>query len=46
MKMEPAPGVPAYGIVVEKDIDVPMRAARASKPMCSGRMIPAPSPPS
>src|SRR5262245_37295298 len=25
MKMEPAPGVPAYGIVVEKDIDVPMR---------------------
>jgi predicted acyl esterase len=25
MKMEPAPDVPVYGIVVEKDIDVPMR---------------------
>ena len=25
MKMEPAPGVPVYGIVVEKDVDVPMR---------------------
>jgi predicted acyl esterase len=25
MKMEPAPTVPSYGIVVEKDIDVPMR---------------------
>src|SRR5215469_14464291 len=25
MKMEPAPGVPVYGIAVEKDVDVPMR---------------------
>ena len=25
MKMEPAPAVPVYGIVVEKDVDVPMR---------------------
>src|SRR6188508_3385661 len=25
MKMEPAPTVPVYGIVVEKDVDVPMR---------------------
>ncbi len=25
MKMEPAPAVPAYGVVVEKDVDVPMR---------------------
>jgi len=25
MKMEPAPDVPVYGIVVEKDVDVPMR---------------------
>jgi predicted acyl esterase len=25
MKMEPAPAVPSYGIVVEKDVDVPMR---------------------
>ena len=25
MKMEPAPAVPAYGFVVEKDVDVPMR---------------------
>jgi predicted acyl esterase len=25
MKMELAPGVPVYGIVVEKDVDVPMR---------------------
>src|SRR6266511_3496697 len=25
MKMEPAPGAAAYGIVVEKDVDVPMR---------------------
>ena len=25
MKMEPAPAVPMHGIVVEKDVDVPMR---------------------
>ena len=25
MKMEPAPTVPVFGIVVEKDVDVPMR---------------------
>src|SRR5712672_4722680 len=25
MKMEPAPTVPVYGIVVERDVDVPMR---------------------
>src|SRR5262249_9416306 len=25
MNMEPAPGVPVYGIVVEKDVGVPMR---------------------
>jgi predicted acyl esterase len=25
MKMEPAPAVPVYGLVVEKDVDVPMR---------------------
>src|ERR1700741_1620252 len=25
MKMEPAPDVPVYGIVVEKDVDGPMR---------------------
>src|SRR5262245_45267857 len=25
MKMEPAPGVPVYGIVVENAVDVPMR---------------------
>ena len=25
MKMEPAPAVPAYGVVIEKDVDVPMR---------------------
>jgi len=25
MKMEPAPGAAAYGIAVEKDVDVPMR---------------------
>jgi uncharacterized protein len=25
MKMEPAPDVPVYGIVVEKDVDIPMR---------------------
>jgi uncharacterized protein len=25
MKMEPAPAVPAYGILVERDVDVPMR---------------------
>jgi uncharacterized protein len=25
VKMKPAPGVPVYGIVVEKDVDVPMR---------------------
>ena len=25
MKMEPAPAVPVYGVVVERDVDVPMR---------------------
>ena len=37
MKMEPAPTVPVYGIVVEKDVDV----ADAGRRPAQGRRLPA-----
>ena len=40
MKMEPAPTVPVYGIVVEKDVDVPMRdGARLKADRVSDKVI-------
>ena len=45
MKMEPAPAVPAYGVVIEKDVDVPMRdgarlKADVFRPDDAGKFLP------
>jgi predicted acyl esterase len=45
MKMEPAPTVPVYGIVVEKDVDVPMRDGARLKADVFRRTMPASFPP-